>query len=327
MGKIFYLLVIIGALNPLLAWGECPAYLLKSYESSLTLESDLSGYFKDRTVFINSLAFLEKQNKDISLYHDETQGMVYHENRARTLAKKIAHRSSMAKTIVYPAAGYDSATPFLVFPTAERIVALDDHPFWSEDSVVDSDEHLSRKIISSHRLSTGWAIYKELNQLKSLAAKILFHLSHAYSEFRLLDMYEVKDLTKGSDVKDLVLSHGVIVFDTGEGTPVRSYVHLQTPFLHREIGEISTWWFENVKAQGFKGLFFKAAMNAQRTYTGFNLGLHVRNHGGVIVDADYRMVTADTAQTKELLKSARAYKIKHRQFGYAPIVSLIVYKQ
>jgi hypothetical protein len=132
-----------------------------------------------------------------------------------------------ARLVVYPAAGVDAAVS-LLFPKAD-VIAIDDHAFVPD---------MYRRIISA--------------------------LKEANPEFRLLSVgvFQKKNeldirLQNAESYRPI---HGIIHYDTGRGTPVRTYVHLNAVFPTRHSEASCSWWYPSLNVYPPDVVFIKGAM-------------------------------------------------------------------
>jgi hypothetical protein len=82
--------------------------------------------------------------------------------------------------------------------------------------------------------------------------------------------------------------HGLIEYDSGPGTPVRNYIHVNSYITDKIMTK--AWWYQTLKRTGFDALILKAATGGFEAYDAINLGQDVINtlarHNGVFVDGD-----------------------------------------
>lgn len=181
------------------------------------------------------------------------------------------------QTVLYPMIGIDAPMGFLLFPGATTVIGLDKVPFMlSEPS---QDQAIQPRI---EPLGT-WMHWRDVSKGGALADRIIGALREKLPGFRLkavralysgsspitiMDLYDYS--VSGPEKLSLLENgiphwHGVIEFDTGDGTPLRRYVHINAnPFQHdysRTEGRVRPWWWQVLNETRLDALITKAAIN------------------------------------------------------------------
>lgn len=189
---------------------------------------------------------------------------------AQLAARLTAFSHVRPKTVLYPAAGFDAATPFLVFPEATTVIGLDWHPFVGQ--------YRDSAVARLPKERTHYALYHEVDELftPGVAGAIVarlrgqipgFHLRHVgyFEEARAFAWTsETKFLIEdffGDRPAPSTSLNGWVEFDTGPGTTVRRYIHVQ-----RLLGETAPSieedpWLARVLAGNYQALFLRAGMH------------------------------------------------------------------
>jgi hypothetical protein len=157
------------------------------------------------------------------------------------VALALRERGLSARRVFYPAAGYDAATPVLLFPDAIEIVAVDLAPFHRPSS---------HSIEAEEGNQLGGTFIANLDSMasESVAGFIVRRLSLAVPGFRLLSINK----WTSRDNRGNTSSNGVIEYDSGVGTQVRRYIHIQD-----FISSLDTTWGNLLTANEFDGVIVK----------------------------------------------------------------------
>ncbi len=239
---------------------------------------------------------------------------------ARSLQELGFNREHKLNTLVYPSAGYDAATAFLLWPEITRVVGIDDHPFArSNIKYLAPDPY-----ISHYDKELGYTMVMEVDSKEYMAEVILARLISAFPKIRFKAVYQITDYTLG-DYESVRLSHGLILFDTGDGTPIRSYVHLESPTLNGYERKSTFWWRENILNQGFQVLIRKAAMSFYGYPIGLELIGHLKTNHGLLIDGDNDTSSFLSYDYSEQLFGVPRIKIPVARFGYSSYTQLYVF--
>ncbi len=241
------------------------------------------------------------------------ENLLYLELNAKEVAAAIAARADQKQihTVVYPAAGFDGTSALLAFSDAELVIGIDNHPFVLEGTSI---VHAQVPTIYKRETRVGWLLFNEVDEQMYTADMLLGRLSHAYRNFRVLRVLDLRD--SGG------LSHGLIEFDTGEGTQVRQYLHIQTENQSSVWDEKMPWWLRNLHVRGLQGLISKAAMSffedtGEYHSLPYALMRILKREHGVFVDGDSHVSPSDLRVTRE-----RTFL---KYFGYSNNVRVFVY--
>jgi hypothetical protein len=166
-------------------------------------------------------------------------------DKLRTQAEAKLGSFSNVKTVFYPLSGYDAGAPFRLFPQARTIIGLDNHPFLPE--------RVTGQIEYSPVPLQNFAFFGDIDRLKYVGPAIIGALAHAVPNFRLRAVKQQQttelqlgttepthfDLNKAKNEKAV---HAVVEFDTGPGTALRRYVHLNATLLGGGRDRGAWWW-------------------------------------------------------------------------------------
>ena len=211
------------------------------------------------------LAFLDAtirtakiQNVEVGTFSnaDLARGFLTQLTTIDKIADKI-HKAGVAtdpKVVFYPAAAHDSSTPLQLFPKAEVVVAVDWLPFLGP--------HAERPIrpILGKQAEAGHLLSNENQTLNGQAGLILGRLKMVLPKMRVLRVREATQTRPlvGTFSADRGVSHGLIEFDTGEGTPRQYYVHLQEN-LNDDNSKALEAWLKPLLEQGIDALLIKGS--------------------------------------------------------------------
>ncbi len=188
-------------------------------------------------------------------------------------------------TVLYMASGFDAGSPFLVFENARTVFAVDQHPFVK-------DPALPIRLRIPDNDHDGYALISTVNdQAQSLASTILWRLSQSISNFRLIRVAAFTDPTATTIGRPA--QHGLIEFDSGPGTQVRQYIHIDANIGSEYLPGQQPWWLARILRHGIDGLLVKGAMsvyaNASKTDVASparEVTRYLMKNGGIIVDGD-----------------------------------------
>lgn len=210
--------------------------------------------------------------------------------RAKAASKIITRFSKHRKTAIYPASGFDLSTPFLLSPEITTVIGIDRNPFlmeWNRAIKINlKDEHkVQQEELADKLKNRSWIKVGDVAGARQMAPSLLAVLKLAFPEARI---HSVTRLDNDSS------SHGIIIFDTGPGTQIRQYIHLQERMdtLSTTLSPLENTIFDNLKPDV---ILFKAAMvvtggfgTVHEDSLGFSMAKKIADNGGVIIDADGR---------------------------------------
>lgn len=184
-------------------------------------------------------------------------------NLKEELARARVHLNRLQltqpKALLYWAAGFDALTPFYLFDSLSTVVGVDVHPFANVDRSVEQIE------IGASRGMETWTRWKAVDETKSIAGAVIGRLQSGLKGFRLLSAETFVNDLKG--VRPMV--HGVVRFDQGPGTLIRTYIHLQSEtmiYFNNQIKILhptAPEWFESgLKTVSFDAVLAKGSMGA-----------------------------------------------------------------
>lgn len=190
--------------------------------------------------------------------------------------------TSHVETLVYPFAGFDAGTPYELFKSVRSVVAIDDSPFVRNlEAPITTSGPVSK--IGGKVFLTGQSA-----RATSVANVIVKQLSSRIPNFRVLEATAFVDPNIFSTHVDGKTVHGIIFFDTGPGTEVRTYTH-----IHMTLGDHRTkeelWWYSQLVSHGFQAVVSKGAMggladNAPKL--GKDMMVVLARNSGIYFDAE-----------------------------------------
>jgi hypothetical protein len=229
--------------------------------------------------------------------------------------KKMGAPLETVKTIFYPLAGRESALGFLLFPQAETVVTVCDVPFRRA-------EPINAAVSPIEAWSHTEDVRTEENPVGALIGSIVAHIpssrvkSVQYFETEPGDIARARAAFQGYEMDErarVLISgageHGVISFDTGDGTPVRKFIQLNA-LVHSNIPD--PWWVSVLERSGFDAAIVKAAAG---TFAGGNsrqtqqrLEAILRSKNGILIQGlddftggpELEGVRLDGAQTAQV---------------------------
>ncbi len=135
--------------------------------------------------------------------------------------------SNQIRTLIYPAAGFDSASPFRILPELRNVIAVDSHPFHSGIE--------NTPIVPSYGpgdQSRGFTLVSHVTDSASISNVVLGRLILLFPNIRIHKIAGVHagllEIAKDTGAYD----HGFIIFDNGPNTPLRTYTHLRIRTEH-----------------------------------------------------------------------------------------------
>lgn len=226
-------------------------------------------------------------------------------------------QSRKVDTVLYMASGFDGGSPFLVFENARTVFAVDQHPFVKDPS-------LPIRLRIPDDGDRGYTLITTVNdQAQSLASTILWRLSQSIPNFRPIRVVAFTDPTPTTVGRPA--QHGLIEFDSGPGTQVRQYIHIDANIGSEYLPGQQPWWLGRILRHGIDGLLVKGAMsvyaNASKTDVASPAQVVTRyllKNGGIVVDGD----TTPTWPWKIAPASYPKVTVSHTgiyQFGYSSV--------
>ncbi len=279
--------------------------------STVIQGSMVESYFKSLQAKLkNSLPVVGADEKGglsealqrLSSFDFELSGLELSHSYIREFSQKNAmylHKYFGSK-ILYPSAGFDADTPFLLFPGASLVVAVDDHPFVNE-----SAKSVTPAVLESK--NTQYIPFRQVDKSEhQMADVILWRLGRAFSGIRI---HGVRAYTQSVGRK--VYTHGWIAFDTGEGTRVRNYVHIQT--THRDqlhsleglewVEATQKWMRFDILVKGSMD-FFSPVMMLDSYSPARKLVPHALRYSGSILDLDMSLGISQFAKSRGISEIA-----------------------
>lgn len=204
-----------------------------------------------------------------------------------------------AKSALYFAAGVDSSTLFTLFKDLQNVVAVDQHPFFTEVGT-------TLKLVQAPTDFRGVTSWDEVDGVGSIASSVVSRLHSDIEGFRLRritafnepiqDVKYAPGRMTGDPVefkvKRRIVSHGVVEFDTGDRTLVRQYVHIDG-YVGPTTGP-HPWWhplllsvpFDVLLAKGAMAVFPSKWLDSEFNYGSTPFAKAWQQRGGIVVDAD-----------------------------------------
>lgn len=170
-------------------------------------------------------------------------------------------RDVRIETVFYPMTGLDGAMPFSMFPDAKLVIGLDEHPFLPDHHPLIQNPNQSQMLFNRAH-GQNYTYTTSLDNVPT-GTTVLETLVATIPGFRLREVAISHDHYLGFIGDKIPLTHGLIAFDTGPGTPVRRYVH-----LHQSIGEfekqefVGRWWRKYLKLNAPDVILLKGTNNA-----------------------------------------------------------------
>jgi hypothetical protein len=256
---------------------------------------------EDHTILVDSqsLSDIQTQNFKLKIPAQELAGNI----------SKITPQPTL-ETILYPSSGFDAGNAFTIFPEAKTIIGIDNHPF-----LIGNRSIIRAKVALDANYSyTHVGAVHTLTENLGAAPFIVGELASSLSSFRLLTIQEYKQKAE--------ISHGVIEFDRGPGTPIQRYIHVngELPYLDDPIPT----WMTSITEGGYQALLAKGSETIFDHDSGGDLLLvHLAQNGGLFVDTDgiflsQRWIDQNTAFSKTSVPSSK--------LGYNRSTSLILFK-
>lgn len=153
------------------------------------------------------------------------------------LIKKMGFKSN---TVLYPASGIDADGVTNLFPSAENYVGMDDRPF-----LIDAEKNFQLgKTLAGH----DWNAWEDIDDVTTKnGAFVALCQRLRKSGFRIrriIAFFENRiRISDRKSIAGLPISNGLIVFDKGNGTPIKKYWHID---FRNEFGLLSSHSPSNV---------------------------------------------------------------------------------
>ncbi len=271
------------------AWARsCDDLFRAPYREAQNPAARISGdTFPDRLRALNRVEIvqpIEVKASEIEAVRAET---VAPARRVADVLEKIG-RAREVRTVLYPAAGFDAATPFRIFEHADLVIGMDNHPFAvtkrAQERAGVHERWLESGELAEKVNVRGWVKYDQINKQRSVLRGLTASLLSLDPGVRILS---VEALDAYGHVEGRAVVHGIVKFDLGPGTMIRTYVHLHTPTdLTRAT---LPPWTPELLASGYQAVLKKAAMdtyeNYRESFGGFLIE-NLRAQRGFIVDGD-----------------------------------------
>ncbi|MEC9283902.1 MAG: hypothetical protein VX642_14405 [Bdellovibrionota bacterium] len=254
-------------------------------------------------------------------FRQSAQELLQNELLSAKAKLEVSGASKQVKTVLYPFSGFDAQTPILLFPKSKNIIAVDEAPFVKNlDSFVEAGQFYHR----SGRNENRYYLVGLSKQIPSVANAIVSLLASNIKNFRIIKVWAYSDkvnyeMKMGKKVYNI---HGTILFDSGPGTEVRSYTHVQS--LIRDFENPSYyWWFEKLKDYGLDAVVSKAALQGFVGYApqlGREILKELEKNKGIFLDGEdgilvyKRLIPRDSLSQN---KKATLYSFPWFTGGYA----------
>lgn len=187
------------------------------------------------------------------------------------------------RSLIYPASGFDSSTPFQIIEDLRLVIGIDDHTFFSRpigaavEPDVGPEDHSepflppgSNQVVHQNQ---GFTHYTRADSVRSFADVIVGRILDLSPNVRIREVRGFFPAHFREQSRWNEMPHGLVVFDFGEGTPVRTYVHLQvetsrskgeratSPAGHAILERLSELDFDALLAKGSQGFFAPSESN------------------------------------------------------------------
>jgi hypothetical protein len=242
-------------------------------------------------------------------------------------------------TVFYPFAGSDGAAAFRLFPNATTVVALENNPFLFELPKP------KEKLTYPKGLSGAWRHWTSISRDDYLGARVLGGLEQAVPGFRLRKVEIIRrpelQFLNNDHLGRGPSTHGRIEFDTGPGTPVRQYIHLDTYVPPNKVASSASvgneWWAQEVERLKPDATIVKASMSLLHPQAGEIQipGLRQKVHQwmsdshGLLVegkmDPESQAGTTGWEFTGHSAKAPNQIEMKGVEFGYTKEVRVTRY--
>lgn len=228
------------------------------------------------------------------------------------------------KTVLYPASGYDGAMPFKLFEKAEIVIGVDNHPF-----IGDLNREFNVDYGSSGNGWGGYTVVADIDRLGSTAETIIGQLMFFFPAVRLRRVLSFQ--APGYEKHE---SNGIIEFDTGPGTFIRKYIHIQSSLPAEKYSKELSDWIKKVFALNFNAVVFKASMSTFfETSEGYgewegnylssdflSIINHLSEKGGLLLNGDGKFSTTQRLNLKNISEFSL-----NQSFGYASEVQMFTF--
>lgn len=226
--------------------------------------------------------------------------------RQREVSSKVAaaikgfQPKKEIRTLIYPAAGFDSASPFRILPELLNVIAVDSHPFHSGIE--------NTPIVPSYGpgdQSRGFTLVSHVTANSSISTVVLGRLILQFPNIRIHKIVgvhaDIIHMAKQSGSYD----HGIIIFDNGPQTPLRTYTHLRIPTQQTSLIERSPPLaiIDRLSSLPFQALLRKGSMlfYQQESQAARPLVEALIKNGGLWIDGDqnrmsYQNMTPDLSE-------------------------------
>lgn len=234
------------------------------------------------------------------------------------------------RTVLYPAVGFDAGLAFRIFPSAETVIGIDNHPFWFPERAKHVDEGYAGA--RGHQIMSHWSFVREVHKMRGVKESVVNAIRRSAPTVggHPVRILRVIDIDTPSLIWDTPVVHGIVEFDNGPGTLLRRYIHINSSMsLGRTDRHGLYEWRNELLAMPIDAIFQKAGMqffvDQERTYAGL-LVKALRRKGGVIIDGDSGSGTANpvwplaTSVNQPSDVNIINTKIRGLGYGYVQIV-------
>jgi hypothetical protein len=211
-----------------------------------------------------------------------------------------------ARTAFYPAIGFDAGTAQLFFPEATTIIGVDAHPFFSRGEFANAAQPISYgRLGAQNAINTA-----HIDSIGAVGRAVLSQLATLVHDFRL------RRVTTFGDEEDR--GHATVLYDTGPGTALRRYIHINDQLNDQSPG---TWWWKEIErlgpdavlTKGGQGVLEDKHLVARSEVIGW-----LRKNKGIFIQADRKYDPKSLLPTVDL-------ELQGQRFGYHRWLSVTRY--
>ncbi len=250
--------------------------------------------------------------------------------------KKIARHigPNNIERVIYPFVGADGPMAFHLFPNAREVVGIDNHPFFSDLPLA------GKKIPVIPNQGVTFRHTVDMDDVPEIGSRILGFLKQTLPGFRLRKIIIDEKLEQENyySLRTSPHHHITVEFDTGKGTPVRRYIHVNISFnvTSPETRNGLGWWLDALKEMKPQAVIVKAAHHqyngAENGFRDFIFQLLQENNGFLIEGAETKAgykaweFSSKFGSLDPKFPDTTSRTLTRFDFGYSKLIRLTTFK-
>jgi uncharacterized protein YggT (Ycf19 family) len=186
------------------------------------------------------------------------------------------------QTLIYPAAGFDSASGFGILPNLKTVIALDNHDFHKDCNLSEIIPVFGPTDVTECGFTQVGNVDRTLYLSKVILGRLILHFPKA----RILRVIGVSD--RMLNASHPTYPHGMILFDYGPGTALRTYIHIKSQTTFYSPGPNTLEIYDRLSKIPFQAVLSKASMAwLDNERTPLPIVNALVENAGLWIDGDY----------------------------------------